>query len=158
MLRQVKGAERTAKRAPGFERSPNYRFDLRPSSSLHQVIFNEAVIAASSNVIIVREQNLCAVVYFPRADVDLAMLAPEKATSYCPFKGEANYWSLEANGKSCASAAWSYEDPFDEAAPLRGHVAFYMDKMDCHWCNGMELPLLGPGRCQGEDCDEQRAA
>jgi uncharacterized protein (DUF427 family) len=25
---------------------------------------------------------------------------------------------------------WGYDAPFDEAAPLRGHIAFYPDRVD----------------------------
>ena len=158
MVHDIKEKQRSEKRAPGFDKYPDYELRMRPASSLHQVIFNEAVIAASDNVIIVHEGKLSAVVYFPRADVDMAMLGAEPDTSHCPFKGTASYWSVEANGKSSARAAWSYEEPYADVAALRGYIAFYMDKMDCHWRNGIELPLIGPGPCEGDDCDEQRAA
>jgi uncharacterized protein (DUF427 family) len=47
--------------------------------------------------------------------------------SYCPFKGHASYWSLKGGAEN---AVWSYEDPYDDMAAIKGRLAFYADKVD----------------------------
>ncbi|HMA15907.1 MAG TPA: DUF427 domain-containing protein, partial [Kiloniellaceae bacterium] len=68
--------------------------------------------------------------YLPREDIDLRFLVPSDHHTYCPFKGTANYWSLAVDGKTLENAAWSYEDPIEEALGIRGYVAFYWNKVD----------------------------
>jgi len=144
--------------APGFQKHQDYALDIFPSQSLHQVIFNEAIIAASNRGLIVREQNLRDIVYIPETDILVHLTRMKGQSSYCPFKGTASYWTLEANGAVCEAAAWSYDNPFREVSAIQGHIAFYLDKMDCYWRNGVEQPLFGPGRCQSDDCISERAA
>ena len=50
--------------------------------------------------------------------------------SFCPFKGVASYWNLDAAGRSEANVVWSYEDPFDQVAGLKDYVAFYPDRVE----------------------------
>lgn len=138
--------------APGFRAKASYALDIVPSQSLHQLILNEAVVAASDNAMIVREQGLRNVLYIPRDDVLVPISRMSGQSSYCPFKGTATYWNVDANGQSCDHVAWSYDLPYDEVASLKGHIAFYLDKLDCYWRNGIEQPLLGPGRRNGADC------
>ncbi|MEP2987522.1 MAG: DUF427 domain-containing protein [Parasphingorhabdus sp.] len=142
----------TASSAPGFQKHPRYELDIVPSRSLHQLILNEALIAASDRSLIVCEQGFRNVLYVPRDDILIPLTRMKGQSSFCPFKGTATYWELDANGQIFGNAAWSYELPYDEVAPLKGHLAFYLDKLDCYWRNGVEQPLLGPGRCHGEDC------
>lgn len=138
--------------APGFRKKPHYQLDIVPSHSLHQLILNEAVIAASDRALVVCEQALRNVLYIPREDILVPISRMNGQSSYCPFKGTATYWRLDANGQNCDHVAWSYDLPYDEVASLKGHLAFYLDRFDCYWRNGVEQPLLGPGRCHGRDC------
>ena len=56
--------------------------------------------------------------------------------TYCPFKGEASYWTLRVNGGVTENAVWSYEDPLIEVAGIKDYVAFYADKIDAWYANG----------------------
>jgi uncharacterized protein (DUF427 family) len=49
--------------------------------------------------------------------------------TFCPFKGNASYWTLAASGQRDENAVWSYEDPFDQVAGLKDYVAFYPDRV-----------------------------
>jgi uncharacterized protein (DUF427 family) len=144
--------------APGFAKCPTYQMVITPSDDLHQIIFNEAIIAASRRTLIVREQNLRPVIYFPQADVEMALFTRSVQETHCPFKGAASYWTISANGEETENSAWCYEGPYAEADKLQNHIAFYLDKMVCYWCNGEEQPLDKPGRCGEPDCDELKAA
>jgi hypothetical protein len=64
--------------------------------------------------------------YVPLADVDPAMITATDHQTYCPYKGEASYWSLP----EAENAVWGYQDPYDAVAPIKGHVAFYPDKAE----------------------------
>ena len=88
------------------------------------------VIADSTRSLTLREASYPAVHYIPRADVDMAALTRSTHASYCPYKGEATYFSIEGSSGLIADVAWSYEDPFPAMAGIKGHLAFYPDRVD----------------------------
>ena len=139
--------------ATGFVAYPDYRLDFERSAELHQILFNEAVVAASDRAIIIREQNKLPVAYFPPEDVDMKLLRPSDHQSHCPFKGDASYWQVTANGVATDDAAWSYRNPISQAAPIEGYIAFYLDKMSCYLRGGVEQPLIGPSSCGKEQLE-----
>ena len=51
----------------------------------------------------------------------------EKAahTTHCPFKGNASYWTLKVGEAVAENAVWSYEDPYDDAKPVKEYLSFY---------------------------------
>ena len=63
--------------------------------------------------------------YFAREDVKMDRLVPSETSSHCPWKGEASYFSLRADGITNADAAWTYEDPKEAAAGIKGRSAFW---------------------------------
>jgi uncharacterized protein (DUF427 family) len=50
--------------------------------------------------------------------------------SYCPYKGDCSYYNIAAGGKKSVNAAWSFQEPFAAVEQIRGHVAFYPDRVD----------------------------
>ncbi|GAC1657650.1 MAG: DUF427 domain-containing protein [Gemmatimonadaceae bacterium] len=64
-------------------------------------------------------------VYFPPAAVRREHLAPSTTTTHCPWKGEAHYYTVRANGETNADAAWYYPNPNTAAANIKDHVAFW---------------------------------
>ena len=67
------------------------------------------------------------VYYIPRKDVHMDRLVPSRHTTYCPFKGDASYYSLKDGPEN---AIWSYEQPYDEMAAIRERLVFYPDKVE----------------------------
>ncbi len=65
----------------------------------------------------------------PREDVNLALLARTDRVIHCPYKGDANYFSIKADGRAIENAIWSYETPFPAMAEIASHLAFYPDKV-----------------------------
>jgi uncharacterized protein (DUF427 family) len=59
----------------------------------------------------------------------MALLARTERTTHCPYKGDANYFSIDANGKTLENAIWTYERPFPAMAEIADHLAFYPDKV-----------------------------
>jgi len=85
------------------------------------------VIADTSRALALQEASYPLVYYIPREDADMDLLERTDHASYCPYKGEASYYSLRGGA---ANAVWSYEAPYDAVAEIRGHLAFYPDRVD----------------------------
>ncbi len=118
--------------APGFADHPDHKIDLAPCPERQRAVFADVVIADSTEALVMREASCPPVIYFPRRDVNMNLLEPTANSSYCPFKGEASYWSLTGGagrGKGGRNAAWSYQTPYDEMTALKGYVAFYADRV-----------------------------
>ncbi|MEU0496945.1 DUF427 domain-containing protein [Mycobacterium sp. NPDC006124] len=88
------------------------------------------VIAQTDAALTLQESTYPAVQYVPLADVSASVLTRSDTTTYCPYKGEANYYHLDAAGHVVDDAVWTYEQPYDAVAAIAGHVAFYADKAE----------------------------
>jgi uncharacterized protein (DUF427 family) len=88
------------------------------------------VIADTGNALTLREADYPAVQYIPREDADFSQLERTDHATYCPYKGECGYYSVPAGGKKAVNAVWTYEDPYPAVAKIKGHVAFYPDRVD----------------------------
>ncbi len=120
----------TKQRSSAFSKYPNYRVDLEPGPRRLRVIFNGKTVADSKHALIVHETAHQPVYYLPRDDVRMHLMERTDHHTYCPFKGEASYWTLRAGDRTTENGAWSYEDPFDEVAGLADYVSFYRDAVD----------------------------
>src|SRR5882762_3234678 len=88
------------------------------------------VIADTRNALTLREADYPPVQYIPREDVDLSQLKRTNHATYCPYKGNCNYYSIPAGGKKSVNAVWTYENPYPAVAQIKEHVAFYPDRVD----------------------------
>jgi uncharacterized protein (DUF427 family) len=88
------------------------------------------VIANTRNALKLREADYPAVQYIPREDVDLSQLKRTDHATYCAYKGDCNYYSVPSGGKKSVNAVWTYENPYPAVARIKGHVAFYPDRVD----------------------------
>jgi uncharacterized protein (DUF427 family) len=88
------------------------------------------VIADTREALTLREANYPAVQYIPRKDVDMALLERSTHASYCPYKGDAAYFSIPAGGERSANAIWTYEHPYAAVESIKDHLAFYPDRVD----------------------------
>jgi uncharacterized protein (DUF427 family) len=111
-------------------RYPDHRVELEPGTERVRVRFHGQLVADSRRTLIVRETKHDPVVYFPKADLDARFLEPSGHATFCPFKGEASYWSLRVGEHRAEDAIWGYDDPFEEVASLAGYRAFYPDRVD----------------------------
>ena len=119
-----------------YHKFPDYRVDLEPSSAQVRVVFGGETIADSDRTLTVRETRHDPVTYFPREDVRFEHLERTDHDSFCPFKGEASYWTLHVGDQVEENAVWTYEDPFDEVAGLKDYVSFYPDRV--RWERGLK--------------------
>ena len=87
-------------------------------------------IADSTGTLTLQEGHYPAVEYFPRADVDMAQLERTEHATYCPYKGDASYYSLRTDDGLLDNAVWTYETPHPALAEIQEYVAFYPDRVD----------------------------
>lgn len=116
-------------KSPGHRKMPDHKVEEQRLQKRMQVEVDGRVIADSSDVILVREDRHPDRYYFPRSDISMDLMERTSSTSKCPFKGEANYYSLNIGDHHLDDAAWTYEDPYEEHAALKDRVAFYDDKI-----------------------------
>ena|SRR5437879_2630598 len=88
------------------------------------------VIADTRNALTLREADYSPVQYIPREDVDVSELKRTDHATYCPYKGDCSYYSIPAAGEKSVNAVWTYEDPYSAVAEIKGHLAFYPDRVD----------------------------
>ncbi|HEX4160367.1 MAG TPA: DUF427 domain-containing protein [Rhizomicrobium sp.] len=113
-------------RSPG----PDHPISIEPNPSRVVVRVGGEIIAVTSNALTLREASYPPVQYIPRGDVDMAALTRSEHTSYCPYKGDASYYSIPADGDRSRNAAWTYETPFEAMAQIKDYMAFYPDRID----------------------------
>ena len=88
------------------------------------------IIADTREALTLSEAHYPAVHYIPRKDVNMTLLAWTNRTTYCPYKGDAAYFSIPAGGERSIDAVWTYETPYAAVAGIRGHLAFYPDRVE----------------------------
>ena len=94
-----------------------------------RVTAGDKVIAETSKALILKEAKYPAVQYVPREDANMALLERTDRVTHCPYKGDASYYSVVADGKTLENSIWTYETPFPAMAEISGHLAFYPDKV-----------------------------
>ena len=101
------------------------------ANPLHVVVtVGGKVIADTRNALTLREAAYPAFQYIPRRDVDLDALKRTEHTTFCPYKGDASYYSIPVGGDRSINAVWTYETPFEAMAQIKDCVAFYPDRVD----------------------------
>jgi uncharacterized protein (DUF427 family) len=88
------------------------------------------VVADTREALSLQEASYPAVQYIPRKDVDMTQLERTDHETYCPYKGEAAYYSVTPGGEKTVNAVWTYEAPYESVADIRDHLAFYPDRVD----------------------------
>jgi uncharacterized protein (DUF427 family) len=109
---------------------PDHPISIAANSSLVVVKVGGKIIAETRDALTLREASYPAVQYIPRRDVDMAALTRSEHTTYCPYKGDASYYSIPAGGERSLNAVWTYETPFEAMAQIKDYVAFYPDRVD----------------------------
>ena len=113
-----------------------------------QIIFAGEVIAHTTNAKRVLETSHPPVYYLPPEDVALEYLTRNGQSSFCEWKGQALYYSLEVKGRQSANAAWAYLDLAPGYEDIQDHLAFYAGPLDSATVDGEEVEPQ-PGRFYG---------
>ena len=113
-------------RIPG----PDHPITIEASHSHVVVRIANVEIVNSRNALLLREAQYPPVLYIPRGDADMALLERTNHSTYCPYKGDCSYYSIPIGGSKSINAVWTYEDPYAAVAQIKGHLAFYRDRVD----------------------------
>ena len=108
---------------------PDHPITITTNPKRVRVYLGGVVIADTTGALKLKEASYPAVNYVPREDANMAVLARTERVTHCPYKGDANYFSIVADGKTIENAIWTYEAPFPAMAEISGHLAFYPDKV-----------------------------
>lgn len=82
--------------------------------------WNGQVIAESDDTVVVEGNH-----YFPLGSLRTKFIRDSDHTSYCGWKGTANYYHLDVDGETNANAVWYYSEPLPAAEQIRNRVAFW---------------------------------
>ena len=113
-------------------RDPYTRVDILPSSRHVRVELEGATIAETDKPTLLFETGLPTRYYMPKTHVRLDLLVPSDTASHCPYKGQAEYWSIRLDDEIRPDIAWSYRTPLQESQKIAGLISFYPDKVELH--------------------------
>jgi uncharacterized protein (DUF427 family) len=108
---------------------PDHPITTAPNPKRVRVSVGGEVIAETTRALTLKEASYPAVQYIPREDGDASKLQRTDHSTYCPYKGDASYFSIVAGGKTLENAIWTYETPYDSVKEITGHLAFYPNKV-----------------------------
>jgi uncharacterized protein (DUF427 family) len=117
-------------------KDPYKRIDILPSSRSIKISLNDTVLAESSHPLVLLETSLRPRYYLPPTSVNWEVLVKSETETYCPYKGKANYYDVQVDGKAYKDLVWYYVYPTAESAAVAGHLCFYNEKVDV-WVDGV---------------------
>jgi uncharacterized protein (DUF427 family) len=115
---------------PVLEPTTAHPITVTPTGHHVVVRVDGEIVAETDDALTLQESTYPAVQYVPLADVTPSVLVRSDTTTYCPYKGEANYFHVSAADGTVDDVIWTYEQPYPAVASIAGHVAFYADKAD----------------------------
>ena len=105
--------------------SPGHPITIAPASATVTVRWAGRVIAKTEDALVLRESTYRPVYYLPLDAVESDVLEASTHRTYCPYKGDATYYSLTDGDQVTADAVWTYLSPYDAVSEIAGRVAFY---------------------------------
>jgi uncharacterized protein (DUF427 family) len=116
---------------PVLEPTTEHPITIEPTGQHVVVRIHGDIVADTHHALGLRESTYPAVQYIPFEDVNHEVLTRTGTSTYCPYKGEAAYYSVTtAAGDTVDDAIWFYEQPYPAVGAIAGHVAFYPDKAE----------------------------
>jgi uncharacterized protein (DUF427 family) len=113
-------------------RDPYKRVDILRSSRHVRIEVDGVTVAESGNPTLLFETGLPVRYYLPKTHVRMDLLVESDKESHCPYKGQAEWWSVRAGDTVHPDLAWSYRTPLPESQKVTGLVAFYDEKVDVY--------------------------
>jgi uncharacterized protein (DUF427 family) len=108
---------------------PDHPITVEQNPARVVVRVGDKVVADTTAALALREADYPAAQYVPLADVDQTLLKDSETSTYCPYKGDASYYTLVVGGDELTDAIWTYREPYPAVAEIAGHVAFYPNKV-----------------------------
>ena len=113
-------------------RDPYTRIDALASSRHVRIEVDGVTVAETLKPTLLFETGLPARYYVPKTDVRMDLLEHTDSISHCPYKGQAEWWSVRVGEQVHPDLAWSYRTPFEESLKVAGLIAFYDEKVDVY--------------------------
>jgi uncharacterized protein (DUF427 family) len=107
---------------PQVDPDSTHRIDIEHGPA--RILIGDQLIAETQRAVLLSETGYPVRAYIAREDIR-APIEPSAKTSFCPFKGDASYWTVAG----IEDVAWSYEEPKAEVEAIRGRLAFYPDRV-----------------------------
>ncbi|MGF1490955.1 MAG: DUF427 domain-containing protein [Microcoleaceae cyanobacterium] len=127
--------------APGQESVWDYPRPprLEDSSKQVQIVFNQVVIAETQRAKRVLETSHPPGYYLPPEDVKLEYFTQTSKTSWCEWKGQANYYTIQVGDQQAVNVAWYYPDPTERFLSLKNYIAVYPSRMEACYIDGEKV-------------------
>jgi uncharacterized protein (DUF427 family) len=109
---------------------PDHPITITRNGKRVRVTFAGRTIADTEAALTLKEASYKPVLYVPRADTDMSLLASTDHHTHCPHKGDASYFTVTVDGRSAENAVWSYERPYPAMSEIKEYLAFYPDRVD----------------------------
>jgi uncharacterized protein (DUF427 family) len=122
--------EGTMSGKPVLKPGPKHPITITPNHNRVVVTVAGKVVADTRNALALKEATYPAVQYVPLDDVDSSVLERSATQSYCPYKGDASYYSITVGDDKAVDAVWEYREPYEAVGQIKGYVAFYPDRVD----------------------------
>jgi uncharacterized protein (DUF427 family) len=103
---------------------------IEPAGQRIIVRAGDQVVADTTAALTLREAGYRPVHYIPIKDVDQTMLRPSSTSTYCPYKGDASYYSVTGPDGLIQDAIWTYQHPYAAVDAIAGRLAFYADRVE----------------------------
>jgi uncharacterized protein (DUF427 family) len=114
-----------------LEPTAEHPITISPTKGRVRVRINGEIVADTDAALGLKESTFPVVQYIPVTDVVQDLLTRTDTSTYCPYKGEASYYSVTtAAGGTVDDVIWTYDQPYPAVAAIAGHVAFYPDKAE----------------------------
>jgi uncharacterized protein (DUF427 family) len=114
---------------------PDHPITIEPTGSRVVARVGGHVVADTTRALTLQEASYPSVQYIPLEDVDQSLLASSDTQTYCPYKGDASYYSIalpsqQGSDVNLTDAVWVYREPYASVSPIANHVAFYPDRVE----------------------------
>lgn len=109
---------------------PDHPITVEKNPARVTVRVGDVVVADTNAALELYESNYPPVQYVPLADVDQSLLTATDTSTYCPYKGDASYYTLTTPSDELADVIWTYRAPYPAVAEIADHVAFYANKVE----------------------------
>jgi uncharacterized protein (DUF427 family) len=109
---------------------PDHPITVTPAATTVTVRWADHVIAKTDDALVLQESTYPPVYYLPLDSVDADVLQPSAHQTYCPYKGDATYYSLANADEASENAVWTYVTPYDAVSEIAGRVAFYPHQVE----------------------------
>jgi uncharacterized protein (DUF427 family) len=109
---------------------PDHAIEIAPSKDRIVVRFAGQIVADTRAALVMREAGYAPTYYVPIEHLQPDLLESSTHTTYCPYKGHCSYYTLAHDRTRAENAVWFYKAPHPAVAEIKGHAAFYVDKVE----------------------------